>query len=238
MKYGGIMLKAAAGAGILLLAYYLNRTGLLQRLLETLDQMGPAAPWAFLAVYILTCIFFVPSLVFCFAGGVLFGLWKGIVLTVLGAGIGSTCAFLIGRTLARRPVEKAFASSREFQSLNRAVKQKGWKIVLLARLSPVFPFSVGNYAFGLTGIPALAYGFASIVGTTPSNSVYVYAGTLAGSLGAVQADGRERSLAEWALLLLGLAATVALTLYLKRVAKEALVGHSTGSLRDGFPAKE
>ncbi|HTL48959.1 MAG TPA: TVP38/TMEM64 family protein [Verrucomicrobiae bacterium] len=214
--------KAFTAAVILGCAYYFNKAGLFQRTLEWIQGLGPWAPAVFLGVYILTCIFFAPSFVFTFASGILFGLWKGTLLSVLGAGLGSTAAFLIGRTMARDVVAKAFAANREFQALQEAVKEKGWKIILLARLSPIFPFLVGNYAFGLTRIPPAQYFFATMVGTLPSSTVYVYLGTITGNLALVNASGRTRTPAEWALLAVGLAATVGLSLYLRGIATKAL----------------
>jgi len=204
-------------------AVYLNRSGLFQKTLDWIEGLGAGAPWVFLLVYVLTCIFFVPSFIFTFASGILFGLGRGIFLSVLGAGLGSTAAFLIGRFFAREWVSRAFANNREFLALSEASRLRGWRIVLLARLSPIFPFLVGNYAFGLTSIRARDYFFASVLGTLPSSAVYVYAGTVTGSLASLGGE-RSRTPAEWALLAAGLAATVVLSLYLRKVARQALAG--------------
>ena len=217
-----ILSRSIILAGIAGLAWYLNRTGLLERTLQGIESFGNAGPPMFLLVYATTCVFFVPSIVFTFSGGVLFGFWRGAVLSLVGTGLGSLGAFLIGRYLARGVVEKSFASNREFASLARAAETQGWKIVALARLSPIFPFSIGNYAFGITRIPSLHYLGASLLGTIPSTSVYTYVGTLVGDIGALSVRGHDRTWQEWLFLIAGLAITMLLAYYLRRFAQKAL----------------
>lgn len=217
-----ILSRSAILAGIAALAWYLNRTGLLERTLQAIESFGNAGPAMFVLLYATTCIFFVPSIVFTFSGGVLFGFWRGAALSLVGTGLGSLGAFLIGRYLARELVEKSFASNREFASLARATRSRGWKIVALARLSPIFPFSIGNYAFGITRIPAVQYLGASLLGTVPSTSVYTYVGTLVGDIGALGTRGRDRTWQEWLFLIAGLAMTMLLAYYLRAFAQEAL----------------
>ena len=207
---------------LLLAGYFANRYGILQKTLGWLQGLGPLAPVVFVAVYALTCVFFVPSFVFTFGAGTLFGIALGIPLALLGTGLGSAAALLIGRYAARGFVAKQFENNTKFKALDAALGKKGWQIVALARLSPVFPFSVGNYAFGLTPIRVRAYFFASMLGTIPSACVYVYLGKITGSLAGINVSGRSRSPAEWGLLVLGLIATIALTLIVQRTAKKAL----------------
>ena len=164
----------------------------------------------------------VPSVAPNFAAGALFGVLQGLPLTLLGAGLGAVSAFGLGRTFARASVERRFGSDPRFEVLSRLAQERGWKIVALARLTPIFPFSIGNYAFGLTSIRARDYLFASMLGTIPSNAVYVYLGAAAGEVAAGGASGSERTPAEWALLGAGLVATVVLMFFLRRLANEAL----------------
>jgi uncharacterized membrane protein YdjX (TVP38/TMEM64 family) len=206
--------------GILAAAWAVHASGLFRALLDRLEQLGPWGAPLFVALYVLTCVLFVPSFVFTFSAGALFGLPRGILLSLTGTGLGALAAFLLGRHLVRDWVVRAFAGNREFQAVSAAVGRRGWKIVALARLSPVFPFLIGNYAFGVTPISARAYLLATVLGTIPSTSVYVYAGSLTGDLATLQE--RARTPLEWALLGLGLVATVALSVYLRRVALVAL----------------
>ena len=110
-----------------------------------------------------------------------------------------------------------------FKAIDEAVGREGWKIVGLTRLSPIFPFNLLNYAFGLTRVSLKEYFFASWIGMMPGTVMYVYIGSLAGSLATLGADsGRARTTTEWALYVVGLLATVAVTVYVTKIAKKAL----------------
>lgn len=220
MKIQNIALKIFLLAAIIWGAYGFNRAGLLEALISWIKGLGPASPAVFFLVCTLAVVFFTPSFLLTFAGGFLFDFWTASSLSILGSGLGALCAFLIGRYLARAPVEKWASRSREFGKVRSLVEKKGWKIVLLARLSPLFPFLIANYAFGTTRMNARHYFFASLVGTIPSALVYTYSGRLAGSLAGV--DSRARTPQEWGLLGIGLAASVAITLYLRRLAQAEL----------------
>ena len=201
--------------------YVLHKYEVLTRTLEWVNRFGVWSPFIFIAIYVLSSIFFVPSAIFTFAAGVLFGLWRGIVFSLIGLGIGSVSAFSLGRYLARDWLTRVFSKNKNFHLLDEAVRKKGWKIVLLARLSPISPFLLANYGFGTTKISARRYFLASVIGSIPSTAVYVYLGTLAGSLTSIHSD-RARSPFEWALLIVGLMVTVLLTWYIRRVAQTAL----------------
>ena len=216
------LIRVLALLGILGLAYVVNKYGLLKSTLNWIEGLGSWGPVIFVLVYTLTAICFVPSVVFTFAAGVLFGLPWGIPYTVIGSGFGAVSAFLIGRYFARDWVSKAFSNHQNFIALDRALSRKGWKIVTLARLSPIFPFLVANYAFGLTRISAGAYFVASMLGTIPSNALYVYLGSLTGDLASLDLINRSRTPAEWGLLFAGFIATVILTLYIRRISLTAL----------------
>lgn len=214
---GLLALIAVAGG-----AWALNAEGRVQAALDAVQGLGAWGAVLFTGLYTLGVVLFVPSIVLTLAAGALFGFALGLPLTLLGAAAGAVTAFGIGRTLARERVERALAGNETFHALNRAVAERGWRIVLLARLTPVFPFAIGNYGFGLSALSARAYGLASLLGTIPSNAVYVYAGSLSGSLAAATAAERSRTPGEWALLAGGLLVTVALTVYLRRLAAREL----------------
>ena len=218
--------KTVRVAGVLAVAlalWFIYRSGALERILMTIEKAGFWGPFIFLGVYALACIFFVPFGIFAFSGGMLFGFWKGSALCVLGNGLGSVAAFWIGRYLARRWVEKALARNAYFKRLFGALEQKGWKMVLLARLSQVFPFSIGNYAFGTTRIPGWQYGAVTAAGTLPSALVFAYLGALAGHISLRRSGAWPKMPAEWAMLILGFVAIVALFFFVRRMARKALV---------------
>ena len=147
-------------------------------------------------------------------------LLQGTLVAWIGANLGAAISFLLSRTLLRRKVEKWVAGNKKFASLDRAVAREGWKIVALTRLSPAFPFSLLNYAYGLTGVRFLPYVLASLVAMLPGALLYVYLGA-AGAQVAEAATGAG-SWGKTALQGIGLAATLAVTVVITRIARRAL----------------
>ncbi len=142
----------------------------------------------------------------------------GSICVSISATLGATAAFLVGRYLARDAIARRIEKNEKFATIDRAVAGEGWKIVLLTRLSPVFPFALLNYAFGLTRVRLSHYVLASWLGMIPGTVMYVYLGSLV-NLGA---GHRHRTSGEWILYGVGLLATVAVTVFVTRLAKKAL----------------
>jgi uncharacterized membrane protein YdjX (TVP38/TMEM64 family) len=129
----------------------------------------------------------------------------------------------VSRHLARRTVERRLAGNQRFAAIDRAVGAQGRKIVFLLRLSPVFPFNLLNYALGLTQVRFVDYLIGSL-GMIPGTILYVYYGKLAGDVAALAGGGArvEKGAGYYAVLLLGLVATVAVTTVVTRTARRAL----------------
>lgn len=214
-------LKLVAGVVVLLSLFGLARHVDLSGLLLRIQQLGPMGPVAFIAAYVLACVTFAPGAVLTLGAGALFGVVKGTMFVSIGSILGATAAFLIGRYFARDWVGRQIAGNAKFAAVSRAVAAEGWKIVLLTRLSPVFPFNLLNYAFGLTQVSLKDYFLASWIGMLPGTILYVYIGSLAGDL-ANLGKACARSPFEWLFYAIGLGATLAVTLYITRVAKEAI----------------
>jgi uncharacterized membrane protein YdjX (TVP38/TMEM64 family) len=140
----------------------------------------------------------------------------------LGAILGAIAAFLVGRYLARGWVNQKNAGNQNFSAIDQAVAHEGFKIVLLTRLSPVFPFNLLNYAFGITGVGLKDYALGSI-GMIPGTVMYVYIGSLAGDLARIGTESQAANpVAQWIIRMIGFVATVAVTVYVTRVARQAL----------------
>jgi uncharacterized membrane protein YdjX (TVP38/TMEM64 family) len=201
---------------------FFNFQGILKNALESIASLGPWGPAAFILIYIVATVLFIPGSLLTLGSGVLFGVVGGSVCVSIGSVLGATCAFLVGRYLTRDWVSKQIEGNQKFKAIDAAVASEGWKIVLLTRLSPIFPFNLLNYAFGVTQVSLKDYFLASWIGMIPGTVMYVYIGSLAGSLAALGSSGRSRTAAEWALYGIGLLATIALTVYATRLAKKAL----------------
>lgn len=191
---------------------------------EWVKGQGTLGPVIFIVGYAVGVIAAAPGAVLTMLGGAIFGLGWGTLFVFCGSTLGSAGAFLIARYLARGAVEKKITSSPKFSAIDKAVGRQGFKIVFLLRLTPVFPFSFGNYALGLTRVRFLDYLLAAF-GTIPGTFLYVYYGKAAGDLAALAAGGgaaAQRGPAEWALLGVGLAATIAVTVVVTKIARKAL----------------
>lgn len=147
--------------------------------------LGPWGPAVFVLTYTVGPAFLVPGLPFDLAAGILFGPVWGTVYSLVGATAGATVAFLAARTVGRDWAEKRFSGL--LKKLKESVDQGGWEFVAFARLVPVIPFNLLNYALGLTRIGLVPYVLASFVFMAPAAAVYVYAGWAGGE--AVAGEG-------------------------------------------------
>ena len=120
------------------------------------------------------------------------------------------------------PIAKKIKGNSKFKVIDEAVAREGWKIVALLRLSPVVPFNVLNYAFGVTRVSLRDYVLASWIGMMPGTLMYVYLGSIAGDLASAGVGRAERTPAEWALYAVGLVATIVVTVFVTRLARRAL----------------
>jgi uncharacterized membrane protein YdjX (TVP38/TMEM64 family) len=182
--------------------------------------LGYWGPGIVVALYVVACVLFLPGSVLTIGAGLIFGFWIGIVTVSLGATLGACAAFWVGRTVGRGWVAKKIAGNAKFAALDEAVGREGFKIVLLTRLSPVFPFNLLNFAFGLTRVNFRNYALASWIGMLPGTVMYVYIGSAARSL--AEARNRPRTLGEEIFIWAGLAVTVVVAVLVARIARRAL----------------
>jgi uncharacterized membrane protein YdjX (TVP38/TMEM64 family) len=208
---GAVMVLLAA-------ARYFNVQDLLKQALDWVGRLGPWGPVIFIAIYVVATVLLIPGSVLTLGAGAVFGLIRGTVIVSVASTLAATAAFLIGRYLARAVVARKLEGNERFAAIDRAVAAEGWKVVFLTRLSPVFPFTLLNYAFGLTQVNLGHYVLASWIGMLPGTVMYVYLGTLA----SVSAGQRARTPAEWALYAVGLVATIGVTVFVTRIARKAL----------------
>ncbi len=196
-----------------------------QYLVDALEWTQGLGAWGpiFLALfYIVACVFLLPGSVLTLGAGFLFGVPVGLLSAWIGASFGACVAFLVGRTLARDWVARKVAGNPKFAAVDEAVGREGFKIVLLLRLSPVFPFNFLNYALGLTKVSFGKYALASIIGMLPGGLMYVYFGSAARSLADVAAGKVDSGWAGQAFFWVGLAATIFVAGFVTRLARKSL----------------
>jgi uncharacterized membrane protein YdjX (TVP38/TMEM64 family) len=223
-----LVLALGVLVAVLLLARLLDGPARLREALLVIRGLGPWGPVLFVGLYIVATVLFLPGWILTLGAGAVFGLVRGAVTVSVAATLGATAAFLVGRYVAREAVARRLAAYPRFSAIDEAVAREGWKIVGLTRLSPIFPFNLLNYAFGLTRVRLRDYFFASWIGMLPGTIMYVYVGSLAGDLATLGQVERARTPVEWALYAVGLLATAAVTVYVTRLARGALDRRITG----------
>ena len=189
-------------------------------------QAIQAAGWPgylmFIGLYAACCVLFIPASFLTFAAGAVWGFWGGMALVLIGNGLGSLFCLLITRYLFHGWAEEYCRKNKKLRAVAEAAKHDGWKIVFLTRLSPLMPYSLINYALGLTNLSAWRFIAATEVGSIPATAVYVYIGTLMGSLATVRSDLHSRGTGHWVLQGAGLLATILVTIYITHFTNKAL----------------
>lgn len=175
-----------------------------------------------IALYIAATVLGAPGLVLTLAAGYLFGIVWGTAIVSAGSVLGATAAFLVGRFVARDWVAGRIGASDRFRAIDRAVGRNGFSIVLLTRLSPVFPYNVLNYFFGLTEVRLRDYVLASWIGMFPATLLYVYFGTTIQNIAALLAGDFEGGAAQGALFAAGLVVTLIVAVVVARIARRAI----------------
>jgi uncharacterized membrane protein YdjX (TVP38/TMEM64 family) len=206
------------GASLLMLVRDLPLTEVAEAIPREVAGLGGWAPLVFGLLYVLAALLFFPASVLTITAGALFGLLLGTVMASTAATTSVALSFLVGRYLARDAVLRLARRHPRLAAVDRAVSADGWKVVALLRLTPAVSFALQNYLYGATGIRFGTCVLTSAVAMLPGTLLYVYMGAL----------GREAvgagSPAKWALLAVGLLATLALTVYITRLARRALRG--------------
>jgi len=190
--------------------------------LEWTDGLGVWGHVFVVAFYIVACVFLLPGSILTLGAGLLFGLVGGVITVSIGSTLGACAAFWIGRTVARNWIAGKVTANEKFAAIDQAVAHQGFKIVLLTRLSPVFPFNLLNYAFGLTRIAFWKYALGSWIGMIPGTVMYVYFGAALGSFAELAAGNVEKGTAGRLFFWFGLAATIVVTVFVTRIARKAL----------------
>lgn len=213
-----LMLSAFIVLAVVSLAIFGRPKTWLSEAIVAVERLGPWAPVAFTIVYAFATVLMVPGSALTLAAGTLFGVVWGTCIVSVASTLGASLAFLVGRHLARDAIAARLAARPAFAVLDRALRDEGWKIVALARLSPLFPFTLLNYALGLSNVRFMHYVLASWMAMLPGTVLYVYLGSLARA--GVQGD--SHSTAQWVIYSVGLVATALITMIVTKKARAAI----------------
>ncbi len=206
---------------VLLLAIrFLPTREALENASSRIDSLGYWGPLAFVLLYITCTVLMIPRSILTVGAGLQFGLLPGCLWVILGSNFGANLAFIIARYLVRAAVERRLMDNVKFQAILRAVDGDGWRIVALTRLSPVFPFALVNYIFGVTKVPWAHFAAGSFFGMLPGTVLLVSVGfvtDLATEAGEF-VPGKVETLA----FILAVAVAIPATAIVTRFAREAL----------------
>lgn len=179
--------------------------------------LGAWAPFAFVGAYITVVVLMLPAFLLTMVAGAVFGMVKGSILVMTGAVVGGTTAFLLGRYVARDFVAKRVAKNEKLVAIDRVVGEDGLRLVFLLRLSPAVPFVLTNYALGVTRVKLRDFVLGTF-GLLPIVLVYAAFGSASGA--GPRPDGSSPISGK--IMIAGVIVTVALALFLARIAQRAL----------------
>ncbi len=184
---------------------------------------GASGALAFAVIYIAATVMLIPASILTLGAGFIYGPFWGTLLVSPVSVLAAFAAFSISRSRLRSWVMQKISHNTQFDAVDTAVGEQGFKIVMLLRLSPVFPFTFLNYALGLTGVKAKHYVLASFIGMLPATFLYTYLGSLVLSVGEItSAPAQGASEAQSIFMWVGFAVTLAVTAYVTHIARNAL----------------
>ena len=187
-------------------------------------QMGVAGIFIFVGTYALATVLLAPGSVLTIGAGFAFGLWKGFLAVSAGSNLGAALAFLVARFIARERVAAIAQRNEKFREMDSAIGKQGAKLIFLLRLSPVIPFNLSNYLYGLSAVKFWPYVLASWIGMIPGTFLYVYIGTASQAAVSAAAGGEamKHGWQYWTFMSIGLIATIIVTIWVTKIGHDAL----------------
>jgi uncharacterized membrane protein YdjX (TVP38/TMEM64 family) len=224
----GVIGRLIALAGIVIALFLAMQFLPVQQWLRNFNSWvahaGVAGIFIFVIVYAVATVLLAPGSILSIGAGFAFGLGKGFLAVSAGSIIGAALAFLVARFIARDRVEAIAKGNDKFRRIDNAIGKQGAKLIFLLRLSPVIPFNLSNYFYGLTAVKFWPYVLASWIGMMPGTLLYVYIGT-AGQAAVSAAAGGEavkHSWQYWTFMTIGLIATIMVTIWVTKIARAGL----------------
>jgi len=218
---------------VLALWWLLPVSALVANAVHFIQNLGLLGVLVYAVVYITAIVAMAPGLMLTLAAGFIWGPLMGALVAWPSSLLAATTAFVVGRYLARTYIEQRFGNRALFRAIERATALHGLKIVILLRLSPVAPFGLLNYGFGLTQLKTRSYALATGIGLLPMTFLYAYVGSLAKSVADLGTAGAPvRGVLYW----VGLGATVLVTLFVTKIARGVLREHLETARNSGSPS--
>lgn len=190
--------------------------------LEWIRASGWQGVGWFVALFILSCVFFLPGSALTVGAGAVYGFWWGAVLVTISSTLGALVNFLTSRYLLRTWLSTKLHKYPKFLALDRAIEKDGWKVILISRISPVLPHSLVSYIAGITQISCGRFTLASFLGFLPISIGYSYVGALLGAVARTKMQITSNDPLTWAFYGIGLVVTVLSVVWSAKLAAKAL----------------
>ncbi|MCO4744198.1 MAG: TVP38/TMEM64 family protein [Proteobacteria bacterium] len=190
--------------------------------IDWLRDAGPAGYALFALAYVVVAVTAAPASLLSLGAGLAWGPLVGAAVVLPSATLGATAAFLLGRTALRDVVQARVDAQPRFAAIDRAVADRGFLLVFLMRLSPLFPFNFLNYALGSTQVRLRDYVLATLIGMAPGALLYTWLGSTLTQVADLASGAPSAGAGGQALYWGGLAATLAVTVLVTRIARSAL----------------
>ena len=210
-------------------AYFLPMAEWTTLLVERTRDTGAVGVAIFIVAYAVSTIAFLPGSLLTLAAGFAYGPFWGLAVASPASIVGSTAAFLLGRTVLHDWAVRKTRESAHARAIDKAVEREGFKIVLLLRLSPLVPFNLLNYVLSVTNVRLGTYVAASALGMLPGTALYVYLGSLAPTAAQLSAAAEGGGTGRTVLYVVGLGATAVVAVIATRAARRALRAELRGT---------
>ncbi len=194
----------------------------LQTILIRIGELGALAPLAYAGFYLLGSVFLLPCFPLTIGAGFIFGFQKGFVIASLSSTIGAAGAFLVSRYIAWELVRDWVEKNEKYSVIDRAVSTAGWKIVILMRFASHIPYNFVNYCFGMTGIGFFQFVLGTWLGRLPITAFHTYVGSFSANMMNAKNEIPTTTPLAWCLYGIGWVATIAVTVFIVKAAREAL----------------
>ena len=187
-----------------------------------LARLGPWGPVFFILLYIAAAMTLAPAFFLTVAAGAIFGVWKGSVVVFVGASFGASAVYAVAAPLARSRWLHRITRDPRVAAVRTAVQGERVWVMFLLRLSPLVPYNLLNYALALSGVRYRDFVIA-LIGMIPAILMYTYYGKVVGDVAVLAAGvAPPRDFAYYALMVVGLVATVVATTLIARAARRAI----------------
>ena len=222
----GIIISVLFVAAVLGLLLLFGIDEQVLRLLTWLDAQGAWASLLFMLIMAVVVVMLLPGILFTTGAGFVFGVVEGTIYVVFGTTLGAMLAFMIARHLFGERATRFVLGHTRLKLVSEELTSQSWKIVMLTRLVPFFPFKLSNYFFGLTAFSLRGFTGGTFLGIIPFSLHNVYLGSIAADIATLGTRNTERTPLEWGLYGVGFLVAVGVVLYLNRLARRALARYT------------